>query len=322
MLLLRFCETHGYIATEIVRKEMLAHAPPSADVRDPSPFVDRLQEHLYRALVELRMIFPRSAAEGDDLPSSAMLAHSRADSGSQRNLHALGVRGSGGAGGGGGVSMRGGSSGINRDIQRLFTQKIATFGGVEQDGPPAAMAMDRVQPLGAICKIAFKAMMESVRAERLTVAAVLQLQLDVFALRNELQTCLPHADGDLLRVLHVLLDETLNSAFERVAHFTPADEYALSELYETSRAQRPSALVSPLSPRTAHPPSAEEAEANRGAAAAPAQSRSTAAPSALQADKPAGALARLVLSAPGSNVPAGSHMMSPTELLQQMRQQQ
>jgi hypothetical protein len=328
MLLLRYCETHGYIVTEIVRTQLLQPAP--AEAQHPSSFVDHLQEHLHRVSIELALIFPKAHADGEDMHGIGLLAHARLDSSSQRNLHSSASRGHAagkdGKGSGGSGSVRGaGASGFNRDIQRLFTQKISTFGGVEPDGPVPSLAMDRTQPLGAICKIAFKAMMETVRMERLSANAVLQLQLDIFALRHELATCLPDADAELTRVLNVLLDETLNSALERTSHLTPADEYALSELYENSRAQRPSALVSPLSPRTAHPSSSDTDVNSHSAAAAAQPRRSTsnaAPPSALQADKPAGALARLVLSAPGSNVPAGSHMMSPTELLQQLRPSQ
>jgi hypothetical protein len=287
-------------------------------VRHPSELVDRLQEHLHRVLIELKLIFPQS--------DQSSIGSARHDSARAGGLHASTGRGGNkdGKGPSGAASARGGGGSINRDIQRLFTQKISTFGGVEGESS-SSLSMDRTAPLGAICKIAFKAIMECVRMERLTAPlAFQQLQLDIYALRQELATCLPEADADLTRVLHVLLDEAVNSALERTQHqMQTMEEYALSELYESSRASRPSALVSPLSPRTARPPTAAESEAAARAAPtrSPPSGSSAHAVSNLQSDKPAGALARLVLSAPASKVPDGSHMMSPTELLQQIHKQ-
>lgn len=66
---------------------------------------------------------------------------------------------------GGSKAGRVGGGGINRDIQRLFTQKISTFPGVELDSAANAIIANRTMPVWAICKIAFKAMMEIVRME-------------------------------------------------------------------------------------------------------------------------------------------------------------
>jgi len=141
----------------------LAHA--SGEARHPSDFVDRLQEHLHRVQNELALIFPRAREDGPDGSRPRDLLLSRGDSVSSLNA-SRGGAGGGRAGGKDGAGARGGGGGgggINRDIQRLFTQKIATFSGVEADAPP--LSMDRTQPLWAVCKIAFKAMMETVRME-------------------------------------------------------------------------------------------------------------------------------------------------------------
>ena len=91
------------------------------------------------------------------------------------------------------------------------------------------------------------------------------------------------------------------------------DEYHLNDLYEQSRHQRPSTLVSPRSPQTASTANAMPSDAQ-----APSQADNGSAASSRDTAQPTGALARLVLS-PGSssNVPA-AQVLSPTTLLHQI----
>jgi hypothetical protein len=159
-LLLRYCETQGFQVTEMVRSYLAAQGA-SGEPRHPSELVDHLQSHFHRILSELSLIFPRGREEqvkdrNHDASGRDLLG---------RNNPATGRAGAGKDGKSLQSSRGTGAGGINREIQRLFTQKIVTFAGVDADGVTTDVAMNRTAPMVAICKIAFKAMTECVRVE-------------------------------------------------------------------------------------------------------------------------------------------------------------
>ena len=95
------------------------------------------------------------------------------------------------------------------------------------------------------------------------------------------------------------------------------DEYHLNDLYEQSRHQRASTLVSPRSPQTASTANAMPSDAQ-----APSQADNGSAASSRDTAQPTGALARLVLSPGSSSNVSAAQVLSPTTLLHQIHHRQ
>jgi len=91
----------------------------------------------------------------------------------------------------------------DRDIDRLFNERVQIFGTIK---------FNITSPLTTILKVVCKAWVETTRLRWLNKYDLQQLQLDVYALRNELPSSLSH---DETKVINTLLDEVLSSAQDR-----------------------------------------------------------------------------------------------------------
>jgi hypothetical protein len=98
-----------------------------------------------------------------------------------------------------------GKSKMNRNIERLFAQKVSTFTNVK---------FNMNDPLLGILKITFKAVLETIRLlPHITVYGIQQLQVDSVAWSKYVIPSIFSADE--IRIMNGLLDEILNSAQER-----------------------------------------------------------------------------------------------------------
>lgn len=229
----RYVEEHGFRLTDAIRNCVLSSVS-GAEVEHPSVLVDRLEQRFRMISRELALMFPPSSDDRDFVhhglvggPASGrradgMRAHGRQES-KQPMIAAARITP---------------PVGINRDIQRMFMQKMSTFPGVSIDSDGSStdnsVASDRISPLLFVCKIAFKALMEFVRMQRVSIPQLHQLQFDLFTLRSELGLVLP-VHSDAVQPVLGLLDEVLNSALERI----PA-----SELSATSSSTTPISMMS------------------------------------------------------------------------------
>eukprot|EP00457_Paulinella_chromatophora_P002103 gb/GEZN01002107.1/.p1 GENE.gb/GEZN01002107.1/~~gb/GEZN01002107.1/.p1 ORF type:complete len:856 (+),score=133.20 gb/GEZN01002107.1/:28-2568(+) len=105
-----------------------------------------------------------------------------------------------------------------RDIERLFAEKVVIFG-------PVAFRQDAV--LDGILKVCFKALLEATRLRVLSKHDLQQLQLDVYAVRDNLPLSL---DDAAQKSLVVLLDEALTSGTERCLEYDALLSHATIEM--------------------------------------------------------------------------------------------
>jgi hypothetical protein len=114
---------------------------------------------------------------------------------------------------------------LGRDIDKLFREKVQVCGPVKPNS---------TSPLLGVLKLVFKCLSESTRLEVLTLAMFHQLQLDVFALRNELPRALSQDDA---RVANTMLDEVITSAVDRCKQQQAAllDDLTLERYYKVSQ---------------------------------------------------------------------------------------
>jgi len=116
---------------------------------------------------------------------------------------------------------------LNREIERLFTQKVKIFG---------ALNFNRSSPLFGLFKVLLKCWLEETRMAVLTRLAYEQLQIDAYCVRRVVYETLGSADttagkqpaapiaadgkqttppDDDVNTLNVLLDEVLSGAADR-----------------------------------------------------------------------------------------------------------
>eukprot|EP00873_Tetraselmis_striata_P039057 jgi/Tetstr1/459321/TSEL_004716.t1 len=100
-----------------------------------------------------------------------------------------------------GQQFRPGTGSLERNVAKLFTEKVKIFGEVQ---------FTQASVLAAITRVGIKSLVECVRLLTLSRAGLQQLQLDVHFLRPQLRRF-----ASAVESVDSLLDEVLGAAMER-----------------------------------------------------------------------------------------------------------
>jgi hypothetical protein len=215
LLLQRYVELHGLKMTKRINElceEMMTKEGSSS----PSPMVEYIQQAIANIEAELSQVFPVTK-------NNRKHANDSSSSGSSHNLTST-LGNAGGFGSNINMNMFGGlmssSSNlnsfanfsarerlVNRDIARLFSTKVRTYGPVQ---------MNDVDPIVSVLKIVFKAWIEELRSSQVSSSYLSQLETDIAAIKENFPESLQLAyirEDD--KVIYALMDEILNSAIER-----------------------------------------------------------------------------------------------------------
>jgi hypothetical protein len=197
MLLRKYVELHGAAASDALIDSFAVSVGQS----EPSKVSTQVVAFVRRARMieaELAKLYPRDA---NSAASSSASAPSK---------------GSDSSSGGDAVLARVRTRTADKAMSRLFTQRIQIFGPI---------LPSRAAPLGAVHRIVFKGLLESVRVSPvLSPTALRQVQVDVAALRCALSPQLPASERE---ALDSLLDDILASASDRCSEDMRAFDPAL-----------------------------------------------------------------------------------------------
>ncbi|GLC45938.1 hypothetical protein PLESTF_000714400 [Pleodorina starrii] len=203
-MVLAYVEMHGRQLSVMVRRSTASVSWLTCkEPRGPRPVCSLLLERLARVEAEAAGLLdePGSAMGGGVNLGAA--GHGQADDSREPGAAGSALYGSSSAYGGGD------SSAVERNVAKLFREKVHMTGSVSLASPAI---------LAAIASVALKSLLESIRLETLGRAGLQQLQLDVASLRPQLRRCLLRGGGgkgDGAAVVEQLLEDVVLSATER-----------------------------------------------------------------------------------------------------------
>ncbi|GIL88543.1 hypothetical protein Vretimale_15339 [Volvox reticuliferus] len=207
-MVLAYVEMHGRQLSIMVRRSTGSVSWLTCkEPRGPRPVCSLLLERLARVEAEAAGLLDEpgsSMGTGINLGPSGHGAGRKAD-----DHREPGAAGTGALYGSSSAFGGGDSSAVERNVAKLFREKVHMTGSV----PLASPAI-----LAAIASVALKSLLESIRLETLGRAGLQQLQLDVASLRPHLRRFLLRGGGgkgDGAAVVEQLLEDVVLSATER-----------------------------------------------------------------------------------------------------------
>eukprot|EP00198_Chlamydomonas_reinhardtii_P005800 XP_001695136.1 predicted protein [Chlamydomonas reinhardtii] len=203
-MVLAYVEMHGRQLSVMVRRSTGSVSWLTCkEPRGPRPVCSLLLERLAKLQAEAAALLE----EGDGVAS--MLGGGGGGPGRKSDEHHRGAGDGRGMYGGAGAFGGGDTAAVERNVAKLFREKVHMTGSVALTCPAI---------LAAVAAVALKSLLESIRLETLGRAGLQQLQLDVAFLRPQLRRCLLRGGGgkgDGTAVVEQLLEDVVLSGTER-----------------------------------------------------------------------------------------------------------
>ncbi|KAG2450988.1 hypothetical protein HYH02_004260 [Chlamydomonas schloesseri] len=205
-MVLAYVEMHGRQLSVMVRRSTASVSWLTCkEPRGPRPVCSLLLERLAKLQAEAAALLE----DGDGVPGGLGGGGGPSGPGRKSDDHHRGAGDGRGMYGGAGAFGGGDTAAVERNVAKLFREKVHMTGSVALSCPAI---------LAAVAAVALKSLLESIRLETLGRAGLQQLQLDVAFLRPQLRRCLLRGGGgkgDGAAVVEQLLEDVVLSGTER-----------------------------------------------------------------------------------------------------------